>query len=412
MKWHGRFEATTLVGCAFLSGIAFHSFAPYRSLGTIILILAVAGGLGTILCSAKTLKIGALIVLSMALGLWRFDASIPSLPAGLRALDPAGLLHSWTSKKPVNAFETYLQSARAKITRRIDHALPGDEGALLAGMLYGERGLSKEAKVRFQNAGLTHLIAVSGSNITLLVVILMRILLGIGLGRRISYVVLAIAIILFVGFVGPQASVVRAAIMGLLVEFAPLVGRLVRPSRLLLVAAVAFTAVQPAALLFDASFALSFLATIGLLTWGAWFDDRFQKVFPWKTIREIAGATFGATLMTAPYIAWAFGQVSLIGIVANLFAVPLTPWVMAFGTGVLLAPSFSWAVLPAKGFLSLVLEISRLPEHIPFGVWSNVTFSYILLISSYALIAYLWRYIQRKNQVIHNYDEGIRPFLS
>jgi len=412
MQSLGRFDRVTLAGGAFLCGIAIHSFQPYRSLGIFVLILAVAGSLGAIVCSSKNLRTAGLVALFLAAGLWRFDVAIPSLPTGLRALDSTGLIHSWTASKPTDVAAVYLQSMRSKLTLQISTALPGDEGALLAGMLYGERGLSKEAKTRFESAGLTHLVAVSGSNITILVVILMRILLGIGLDRRKSFFALAISVMLFVGFVGPQASVVRAAIMGLLIELAPLVGRLVRASRLLLVAAVAFTLVHPAALLFDASFALSFLATIGLLTWGTWFDEYSQKYFPWKTMREIAGATFGATLMTAPYIAWAFGQVSLIGIIANLFAVPLTPWVTISSLGVLLVPSLSWAVLPAKGFLSIILEISRLPERLSFGTWNNVAFSYVLLVTAYALILYFWREVQRENRVIHRNEEEKRLFLS
>jgi predicted membrane metal-binding protein len=101
--------------------------------------------------------------------------------------------------------------------------------------------------------------------------------------------------------------------MGWLFALAPIVGRIAHPWHVLRLAAVAYVAWQPTALLFEPSFALSFLATIGVMVWGSWLDERLEARVPSDVLREAVTSTFGATLLTTPYTMWAFGQASALG---------------------------------------------------------------------------------------------------
>jgi len=415
MSW-SRGALLGYAGIAFLCGIFAHSLAPYEAIFPQTLPWILAGLLLCLLLPTvrKNKKIFTLFLLLFCAlaGVWRFDLARPTLPFNLKPFDPKGFAYVMETNYAPQDPRYFLIEQRKRMTLHIQQSLPGDQGALLAGMLYGERALSDSAKTLFRNAGMLHLIAVSGSNVTILIVIVMRILLGFGISRKPSFIGMTIALIIFVIFVGPQASVVRAAIMGELIEFAPLVGRVPKITRVLLVSAVIFSLFQPWVLIYDAGFALSFLATLGLLTFGTWLNEHIRPLPVIDTVREIVTATFSATLLTLPYSAWAFGNVSLVGLLTNALAIPLVPWVMGTGVFVLFTPVGSIFHLPAQGFLQATLYISKISDYLPWGIWQNVSTGYVFMIGSYLFLFVIWRYIQRKKSYQTKVIHRIPPFLS
>jgi len=265
-----------------------------------------------------------------------------------------------------------LAAWRSAISGRIRSILPGDEGALLSGILYGERSLSRETNEAFRHAGMTHLIAVSGSNITLVVSLFVPILVGLGYRRRSAIFLSGFGILLFTLFTGAGASVVRAAIMGWLAMNARYVGRKARAVHLLLLAATFMILFDPWALAFDAGFALSFLATWGLLAWSRPIADRLICIPERFALREIVATTIAATFVTTPYLFWAFDQTTFAGLITNIFAIPLVGMSMAFG--VIAAAFGEWiplVTLPAEGSLRAMLWIANLSELAP---WLRVGF--------------------------------------
>lgn len=292
-----------------------------------------------------------------------------------------------------------LLTARMALTMQIQKNLPPEEAGLLAGILYGDQAFSKETKSTFRRAGLMHIVAVSGSNISILVLVLTRLILRVGLTRRQAWVFLTFGIAVFVLFVTPSASVVRAAVMGSLIELAPLFGRLVRPLRLLLVAGCVFILWQPSALLLDPSFILSFLAMLGLICLGPWIDKMLPTRIP-KLLRETIVSTLAATLLTAPYSAWSFGSWSVLGCLTNLLIVPLIPWTMLFGAVALILPH-PITFLPARGCLTLILWIAHLTDGVSFGVWEHLKFSWVWMVSVYIVLFFLWRLGEQRKRLMH-----------
>ncbi|MEI7512064.1 MAG: ComEC/Rec2 family competence protein [Candidatus Uhrbacteria bacterium] len=371
---------------AFLVGIGLHSFwllptGPlYSSVTVIILILL-------LILPERRIRILALIILSIGIGWVRFEFALPSLSPALRPLDPKAFAYKRGAPQDMFAGQ------RAMLTERILKIFPGDPGQLLAGMLYGERGLSNQSKQAFRQAGLTHLVAVSGSNVSIIVSAVTAVLGWFGWSRRRSFGWLSAVIITFVLFVTPQAPVVRAAIMGWLVAFAPIVGRLPRASHLLIVSAALFTLWQPSSLLFDPSFALSFLATLGLMTFGAKLSSALEGKMP-EAIREALCSTVGATLLTTPYAMWAFGQASAVGLIANMFAVPLVPWIMGLGALAMVVP-IDPLIMSASGFLQAALLVADIATKLP-GYWGKLEVSASFLIFSYVSLAIYWWYLKQK----------------
>ena len=234
---------------------------------------------------------------------------------------------------------------REIMSRRVRSVLPGDEGALLAGILYGERGLSRAANLSFRNAGMTHLIAVSGSNITLIVSFFVPLFILLGYRRKSAIILSGLGILLFVLFVGAQASVVRAALMGWLALLARVFGRKAEAMRLLAIAAAIIVIFDPWALAFDAGFALSFLATWGLIAWARPIAEHLKWIPETFGLREVVATTVAATLTTTPYMS-ALGT-TLAGLVTNLFAIPLVGFTTLLGAIALAA--FGLSVRRAPG---------------------------------------------------------------
>lgn len=279
---------------------------------------------------------------------------------------------------------------RTIMSRRIQSILPGDEGALLAGILYGERGLSQTANLSFRNAGMTHLIAVSGSNITLVVGLLVPLFVAIGYRRKSAIVLSGLGIFLFVLFVGAQASVIRAAVMGWLALLARVFGRTADATRLLVIAAATIVLFDPWALAFDAGFALSFLATWGLMAWAGPITRRLTFIPDVLGLREIVATTVAATLTTTPYSLWAFERTSVAGLVTNLFAIPLVGLTMLWGAVAVAAGTLiPLASLPVLGCLRLMLTIAAVADRFPW-LQISVPLPTWGLFLSYGVMMFIW----------------------
>ncbi len=284
-----------------------------------------------------------------------------------------------------------LADLRRTITSRLESILPSDEAALLAGILYGEQDFTIKQRDLYQRAGLMHIVAVSGSNVTILVSILLPVFIWIGLRRRHAFWFMSFALMIFVGFVGFSASVMRAAFMGWLVLLARHAGRIAWTSWLLLFAAASLNLLNPWVLAFDAGFALSFLATWGILSWTPIFARRLKFLPNTLGLREIMATTCGATLMTAPYLSWAFSRESLIGLLTNLLALPLIPWTMLWGTVAIMAAKTagSWFFsLPVFGLLKTINMIAGLADHFS---WFDLKFKFYSFYFMAATYLCLWR---------------------
>lgn len=398
----------------FLVGVFLHSLYPYDAVHMVV--VYIVGGMACMGLSMsgphRKLALGAIFLMMLCVGIGRFELDRAShwLPKGLRPLNADGF--AYVVSKPLTHASfwdprVWLTDGRRELTRRTHILLPTDQAALLSGILYGERGFTRAQKEIFQKAGLMHIVAVSGSNVTILVCIIIPMLLKLGCSRRQAFIGLSITLILFVIFVSPSASVVRAALMGWLIQLAPMVGRLVRPSRLLLISACLFVLWKPWALLFDVSFALSFLAMGGLMTWGAYIAEVLENRISSKEMKEIISSTLGATIMTIPYSAWAFGKFTVWGLITNVFVLPLIPWTMLFGSLALFFYRFPFVGILVGGCLEWISFVAKSVEHLPFASIS-LTPSFWEMITVYIIISCIFILLQRRKEAIHKQNRKKR----
>lgn len=225
---------------------------------------------------------------------------------------------------------------KSLVSGMTDNLWPEPESGLMAGLLYGKRsGLNENLNENFNRVGLTHIIAVSGYNISILASVIMLTLITIGLARPRAFWASVAGIILFVIFTGASASAVRAGIMGILVLTAERLGRLSRLLPSLVLSAVLMLLFNPWLLIWDAGFQLSYLAVLGLMYISPILEKFILADKKWTKpaifILEIFITTMSAIIATLPLILFQFGRLSVVAPLVNVLILWIIPYLMLFG---------------------------------------------------------------------------------
>jgi competence protein ComEC len=232
---------------------------------------------------------------------------------------------------------------------------PEPEASLLSGILLGlESGISPEIRSEFDRTGTTHIIAISGFNIT----IIAAIFISLGkrwLGARRGIIIAGLAILVYTVLVGADAAVLRATVMAFLGLAAGRLGRQTDGLAALAAAAILMSAITPI-IITDVGFQLSFAATLGLIVYAQPLTDSLVSFVIEKghvnpataagwagPLSEYFTATLAAQLTTLPLILYHFSRISLVSPLANLLILPAQPAVMIVSGVATLA---GWLWLP------------------------------------------------------------------
>lgn len=256
-------------------------------------------------------------------------------------------------------------------TRRVVEPLPEDARGLVPAMIIGDRsGVPDDLTEAMRATGMSHLTAVSGTNCTLVVAAAMW-LCGLCLvPRRVRPVVGGLVLAGFVVLARPDPSVIRAAVMGGIGLIGVLGSRRPLGMPALGGAILVLLTVDPW-LSRSYGFALSALATLGLLLFARPWAESLRRVLPIGPVAEALTIPLAAQVMCAPVIVLLQGEISVVGVVANAIVAPLVAPVTVLGALVtLLAVPWPWAAtllawcaaLPAWG----IAAVARAAEHAPF----------------------------------------------
>ncbi|XOU93957.1 MAG: ComEC/Rec2 family competence protein [Candidatus Kerfeldbacteria bacterium] len=300
-----------------------------------------------------------------------------------------------------------LMSGLLKIKNVFTNAVQGliaePQASFLGALLLGaKKAIPDDLMNSFNLTGTTHIVALSGYNITIIAILILNICKILWIPRKVSFWVSLGVILFFVLITGAQASVVRAAIMGMLVLLATQLGRQSRVTNLLILAAVVMVIINPKVLIFDAGFQLSFLATMGLIYLSPYLEKGFKWLPDFFELRSSLVATLSATIMTLPLILFQFGRLSLIAPLANMLILPAIPLAMALGF-IAAILSFIWQPLGMiVGWIVwlVLIYIIKLVEFFAQFEWSSYAFgnlSFWWLIIGYSILAIIFLFLNRKN---------------
>ena len=285
-----------------------------------------------------------------------------------------------------------IQAMRQRIVRSQLSQLNVPEGPLISAIALGKQAVDLPYNIRdyFVQAGLAHAIAASGTQVSMVLALVLaltrrfskQLQFGFGVG----------ALFLLVGLTGFEASICRAALMGFGTLFALVLSREVKPLGLLLIAATILLLVNPL-WIWDLGFQLSFLATLGLVVTAPPLMAKLDWMPP--AIASIVVVPIAASVWVLPLLLYVFSVVSPYSILVNIIAAPLL-WILSIGgmvsalAGLIFPPAGSVLAqlldYPAKGLIAIAQYFSQLPGN-SVAVGQVSVFQ---LIALYSLICWVW----------------------
>jgi len=269
--------------------------------------------------------------------------------------------------------------------------LPDAEGGLLPGLVVGDTSrLDPDLRADFQAVGLTHLTAVSGTNVAIVLAAVLALAGRTGVSLRARPVLAALGLVAFVVLARPSPSVLRAAAMGVVGLLALATGGRRRAVPALAAAVLVLVLVTPD-LAASPGFALSVLATAGLLVLAPpWREALARRMPSW--LADALAVPAAAQVACGPVVVALAGTVGLLSVPANLLAVPAVAPATVLGVAAaLLAPVClplaqlaAWLAYPAVAWLVL---LSRVGADLPGAQlpWPDGTGGAVLLVAVTAL---------------------------
>jgi competence protein ComEC len=253
----------------------------------------------------------------------------------------------------------------------IEKALPEPESALLAGLLIGEkRGLGEDLAESFRRAGVIHIIVLSGYNVALVINTVREGFQRV-LPRNIALGSAGVIALLFMLMTGASETAVRATLMALVVLLAKVLYRPADGLRILLVVAAGMALWNPYLVLFDLSYQLSVLATLGLVT----LSHHLIPYLTWlrsKSLIEIVSTTLATQATVLPLLIISIGQVSIVSLVSNILILLVVPYAMLSGffaaLVALLSPALAFPLSTlAYTLLTYIIRVSEFLGSLPFS---------------------------------------------
>ncbi len=304
---------------------------------------------------------------------------------------------SYPTVTVISRDQSWLERVRQRFFVGVKTALSEPMASFALGLLIGVRALiPKSMQAQLALVGLSHLVAVSGYNLTIIVAAVHRLLERYGRG-----VALVASLWLIGGFLavtGASPSIVRASIVSILALAAAYYGRRFNPLTLIALVA-AMTAWYRPTYLSDLGWLLSFLAFFGILVVAPAVEARLGN--PKSNLVKLFTESVTAQLMTIPLIMYSFAQLSIVSPLTNLIILPLVPLAMllSFTAGIagMVTPAFAgWVAWPADLMLRFMLGIVDWFAHLPLA---GVTMSLSLtgMLGIYAAVGAITYALKRSN---------------
>jgi competence protein ComEC len=312
----------------------------------------------------------------------------------------------------VNRDQSVIERARRLFIAGIATALPEPASSFGLGLLIGYRtSLPEITNEQLKIAGLTHIIAVSGYNLTIIVRAVRRLLKS--WSKYQQTIACALLIFLFLLVTDFSASIVRASIVSSLSLAAWYYGRLFKPILLIVLTAVMTALWSPLYIWSDIGWYLSFLAFFGILVVSPLVTRMvYGKKKHVPQLSLVLTETLAAQVMTAPLILYVFSRASLVGLLSNMIIGPLVPLAMLFTllaglSGMIVPVLAGWLAWPARILLRYMLGLVELFAGVPNALVERAISLPIMLVL-YALICsicvLLWRRIRLKYGTITDND--------
>jgi len=285
----------------------------------------------------------------------------------------------------------YLSQVRNYFWHNLDDYLVEPASSLAKATLLGaQREFSPELRSIFSKVGLSHIIAISGSHMVIIVWLIQSLLLSFGLRRQSVFVFLLITLVFYLALINWLPSALRSCLMVMITLFGPFLGRASLSVYSLVLVADVLAIANPYLLRYDLGFELSFLSVLGLIFYSRYLENIFSRLPDVFKIREVLATTLAAQFFIWPLITYNFGILSVISPLANFLILPLATLILIFGF--ILAIFGYWPLLgqlaawPLFILFKIMVEVGEWLSHVPYAYLNINSFSGEYLVFSYIFL--------------------------
>jgi len=302
-------------------------------------------------------------------------------------------------------FKKNILSFKRRGKEIIEKSLPAPEAQILSAMLLGyKKNISPQWREKFSQAGISHIIAISGMHLAIISFILTYFLIRVGFWRKQAFYITVLLLWIFIIIIGAPASAMRAGIMISVVLWAGYLGRINNMFNILLLTASFLLLINPLLLFGDVGFQLSFLAISGIMYLAPVLSFWLRKIPDFLGIKKILIATLAAQIATLPLSVYYFGNIPILALPVNLLIIPILPVVLCLGIAIIgsgfiwmgVAKFFGWVVWP---FLNSLLKIVDIFLFLPFSYFHMERIDFIPVFWCYVLIGYFFYRKKRRREL-------------
>ncbi|MCX6714500.1 MAG: ComEC/Rec2 family competence protein [Candidatus Uhrbacteria bacterium] len=219
---------------------------------------------------------------------------------------------------------------KGDIVLLMKRVFPEPHASFLFGLVFGGNvGLDKDLQNDFAKTGTSHILAASGFNVSLFTFVFFGFVIQY-LGRKRGAIATAILLVAYVIMAGATAAVVRAAVFGSVLLVGSTIGRRASIVNTLLFTAALMLFYNPRWLLDDVGFQLSFVAFVAIIFVAPRLETHLAFVPEQLGIRDALAGSLSAIVLTLPIMLWQFGAISLVAPFANVFVLPIVPFLMLY----------------------------------------------------------------------------------
>lgn len=300
---------------------------------------------------------------------------------------------------------------------KIEKLLPKETSGLCLGMLIGETsGIEENMQEDFRDSSLSHILAVSGANVSYIIVSITYIFNKMCLRKRLSKIISIILLILFMLLTGCTSSVNRACIMAILMLIAELLYRKSDVYNNLAISALILLIINPYSLL-DIGFQLSYMGTIGIV----FLHDKIGNFIKInnrivKYFFEMIAVTTCANLAIIPIMMFHFNTISLTFYFSNIIVGPILGIVVIIGfimffISLIFTPISSLIAIVLNLMLKFIIKIAEITANMPFSKITIITPSFFFIIVWYLIIISI-SYKQKVKIFYHKNNKLIKKIVS
>lgn len=295
----------------------------------------------------------------------------------------------------INIISNFSNKVRNKIIDTTKNILPDKTRGLLIGILIGERqDISEELTESFSKSSLSHIVAISGSHISYIILGITYVLSKSRIHKKVIYIITILALVLFMFITNFSPSIIRACIMGIIMLFSKLVYR--KPDILasIAVSLLIILASNPFSIR-DIGLQLSYMGTLGIIYFNKPISNFLNRYISRK-ISDIISITISAQIMVLPIMILNFNSISTVFLISNIVAVPLSGAIILFGylnvfLGFLSINLAKLLAICTHGLVQILIWTAEFTAKLPFSSMAVVTPSYLTLIAYYLLLFCIYK---------------------